>query len=318
MKIGMSLTSSYPISRNSTVIMENLTQEVKLMAELGFDSFSLGDHHLTADHYVQVLPAISSLSSVSGNMRLVPLFLLPFYNPILLAEQLATLDVITGGRVTVINALGYDPAAFTAFGTTQRARVSRFVETFEIMRLLLEKDGVTYKGRHYSIDAPISLNPKPINRPLPMWIAGGAEPAIKRATRLGDGWNIAPGFTPDMVRQGIKVYRDALSEFGRDEADMDIILRRDTHLAATSDAGHREAQTLFENGYRGFGAEELERSLITGGPSECIEYLEDMERAGVTHVLFRCALDEVEQALQTIRVLGDDVIPHFKKTSQSP
>ena len=66
------------------------------------------------------------------------------------------------------------------------------------------------------------------------------------------------------------------------------------------------------------GAEELERSLITGGPSECIEYLEDMERSEVTHVLFRCALDEVEQALQTIRVLGDDVIPHFKKTSQSP
>ena len=136
MKIGMSLTSSYSIGRDSTVIMENLTEEVKLMADLGFDSFSLGDHHLTSDHYVQVLPAISSLSSISGNMQLLPLFLLPFYNPILLAEQLATLDVISGGRTAVINALGYDPAAFTAFGTTQRARVSRFVETFEIMRLL--------------------------------------------------------------------------------------------------------------------------------------------------------------------------------------
>ena len=292
MKIGMSLTSSYSISWDSTVIMENLNQQVKLMAELGFDSFSLGDHHLTADHYVQVLPAISSLSTVSGNMRLLPLFLLPFYNPILLAEQLATLDVITGGRVTVINALGYDPAAFRAFGTTQRARVSRFVETFEIMRLLLEKDGVTYKGRHYSIDAPISLNPKPINRPLPMWIAGGAEPAIQRAARLGDGWNIVPGWTPDLIKQGIQIYRNALSEYGRGEGDMDIVLRRDAHLAATSETGHREAQTLFENGYRGFGAEELEQSLVIGGPAECIEYLEDMEWAGVTHVLFRCALEK--------------------------
>ena len=313
MKIGMSLTSSYSISRNSTVIMENLTQQVKLMAELGFDSFSLGDHHLTADHYVSVLPAISSLSSISGNMRLLPLFLLPFYNPILLAEQLATLDVISGGRITVINALGYDPAAFTAFQTTQRARVSRFVETFEIMRLLFEKDGVIYQGRHYSIDAPISLNPKPISQPLPMWIAGGAEPAIQRAARLGDGWAIVPGWTPDLVKRGIQVYRDSLAECGRDEADMDIVLRRDAHLAPTSDAGHREAQTLFENGYRGFGAQELEQSLIVGGPDECIEYLEDMEQAGVTHVLFRCALDEGEQALQTIRVLGTDVIPHFRR-----
>ena len=313
MKIGMSLTSSYPTSLDSKVIMENLVEEVKLMAQLGFDSLSLGDHHLTPNHYVQVLPAISSLSSISGNMQLLPLFLLPFYNPILLAEQLATLDVISGGRITVINALGYDAAAFTAFQTTQRARVSRFIETFEIMRLLWERDDVTYKGRHYSFDAPISLNPKPVSRPLLMWIAGGAEPAIQRAARLGDGWAIVPGWTPDLVKKGIQFYRDSLAEFGRYEQDMDIVLRRDAHLAPTSDTGHREAQTLFENGYRGFSAEALEQSLIIGGPAECIEYLEDMERSGVTHVLFRCALDEREPALQTIRVLGTDVIPYFKR-----
>ena len=73
---------------------------------MGFDSSALGDHHLTHNHYVQVLPAISSLSAISGDMQLLPLFLLPFYNPILLAEQLATLDVISGGRTTVIDALG--------------------------------------------------------------------------------------------------------------------------------------------------------------------------------------------------------------------
>ncbi|PKB82759.1 MAG: hypothetical protein BZY88_03695 [SAR202 cluster bacterium Io17-Chloro-G9] len=313
MKIGMSLTSSYDVSRDSKVIMENLVEEVKLMAELGFDSFSLGDHHLTDSHYMQVLPAISSLAQMSGDMRLLPLFLLPFYNPILLAEQLATLDVITGGRTTIINALGSGPAAFTAFGTSQRARVSRFVETFEIMQALWAGDGVTYQGRHYKIDAPVSLNPKPVSQPLPMWIAGSAEPAIQRAAKMGDGWVVVPGWTPDLVKQGIKVYRDSLTEFGRDERDMDIVLRRDTHLAPTSVAGHREAQTLFENGYRGLGAREMEESLIVGGPGECIEYLEEMERAGVTHVLFRCALDEGDQALQTIRVLGDDVIPHFQR-----
>ena len=72
MKIGMSLTSSYPLSVESGAIMENLVEEVKLMAQLGFDSFSLGDHHLTPNHYVQVLPAISSLSAVSD----MPIFML--------------------------------------------------------------------------------------------------------------------------------------------------------------------------------------------------------------------------------------------------
>ncbi len=313
MRIGMSLTSSYPIGLDSLDIMENLVEQVELMAQLGFDSFSLGDHHLTDNHYLQVLPAIASLSPISGTMRLLPLFLLPFYNPILLAEQLATLDVISGGRTTVINALGYDPAAFTAFQTTQSDRVSRFTETFEIMRLLWESDAVTYNGRHYSIDEPVSLNPKPVSQPLPMWIAGGAGPAIKRAARMADGWVIAPGSTPEIVKNGVELYRNSLAEFGRNEQDMAIVLRRDAHLAPTSAAGHREAQTLFENGYRGFGAAELSQSLITGGPTECIEYLADMERAGVTEVLFRCALDDREQALQTITTLGTDVIPHFRK-----
>ena len=313
MKIGMSLTSSYSINQDSTLIMENLVQEVKLMAELGFDSFSLGDHHLTSDHYVQVLPTISSLTSISGSMQLLPLFLLPLYNPILLAEQLATLDVISGGRITVINALGHDPAAFIAFGTTQRNRVSRFVETFEVMRLLLDQDNVTFNGIHYKINDPISVNPKPLTRPLPMWIAGGAEAAIQRAAKMSDGWAVVPGWTPDLVKQGIEIYRDALRQYERDEGSMDIVLRRDTHLAPTSEAGHREAQTLFENGYRGFTAEELEQSLIIGGPDECIEYLKNMQHAGVTQVLFRCALDETEQALQTIQVLGNDVLPRFRQ-----
>ena len=213
----------------------------------------------------------------------------------------------------MINALGYDPAAFTAFGTTQRSRVSRFTETFEIMKMLWERDGVTYEGRHYSFDAPISMNPKPISQPIPMWIAGGAEPAIQRAARLGDGWAIAPGWTPDQVNQGIQIYRDSLAGNGRIEADMDIVLRRDAHLAPASVAGHREAQTIFENGYRGFSTTEIEQSLILGGPAECIEYLQNMEKAGGTHMLFRCALDERYQALQTIQVLGTDVIPHFRR-----
>ncbi len=313
MKIGMSLTSSFPIEQDSAKIMANLVEQVTLMAQLGFDSFSLGDHHLTPNHYLQVLPAMASLSPISGNMRLLPLFLLPFYNPILLSEQVATLDVITGGRTTVINALGYDPAAFVAFGTTQKERVSRFVETFEIMKLLWEGDGVTYEGRHYNIDAPVSMNPKPISRPLPMWLAGSAEWAIKRAAKMADGWVIAPGSTPTTAKEGIAIYREAVAGYGRDILDMSIVLRRDTHLSPSSTAGHREAQTLFENGYRGFGAAELERSLIVGGPEDCIEYLEEMESAGVTEVLFRCALDEREQALQTITTIGKDVIPHFRR-----
>ena len=100
-------------------------------------------------------------------MQLLPLFLLPFYNPIVLAEQVATMDVINGGRTTLICGLGHQPEVHAAMQTPQRCRVSRFVESFEIMRLLWSRDEATFHGKHYNFETPISINPKPVNQPLP-------------------------------------------------------------------------------------------------------------------------------------------------------
>ena len=108
------------------------------------------------------------------------------------------------------------------------------------------------------------------------------------------------------------LYRQAIEDSGRGGQPPQVVLRRDAHLAHTSEAARRDAQSLFESGYRGFERQELDESLMVGGPVECIQYLERMEELGVNHVLFRCALDEKEMAMQTIQVLGHEVIPHFR------
>jgi alkanesulfonate monooxygenase SsuD/methylene tetrahydromethanopterin reductase-like flavin-dependent oxidoreductase (luciferase family) len=84
------------------------------MAELGFASISIGDRHITCDYYLQVLPTMCRLSAHFGDMQLIPLFLLPFYHPILLAEQVAMLDVMSSGRTTMICCLGHQPEAYEA------------------------------------------------------------------------------------------------------------------------------------------------------------------------------------------------------------
>ena len=310
MQIGMSLTTSYAIDRDPKSLMEALTEQVKVMVDMGFASLSLGDHHVARNQYFQVLPTMSHLSAYTGDMRLIPLFLLPFYNPILLAEQLAMLDVISGGRTTVISGLGHQPEAHDAFETPQRLRVSRFTETFEIMRLLWERDDVSYSGRHYNFSG-VSINPKPISQPLPMWIGANAEPAVRRAARIADAWVISPGWTPDYIEDRLRPYRAALEEFGRSDAVSELVVRRDLHLAQTRGEATREAEVLYERGYRGFGEREMEDSLIVGDAETCINALERLQDIGATHILFRCALDEPKQAMQTIHILGEQVIPHF-------
>jgi alkanesulfonate monooxygenase SsuD/methylene tetrahydromethanopterin reductase-like flavin-dependent oxidoreductase (luciferase family) len=312
MRIGMSLTSGYPRSGDSKVFMNNLIERVELMAELGFASLSLGDHHITRDHYFQVLPTMSRMSAHTGDMQLIPLFLLPFYHPILLAEQMAVLDVMSGGRTTMICCLGHQPEAHVAFQTPQSVRVSRFVETFEIVRRLCTADDVSYHGKHYAFDG-VSINPKPLLQPLPMWIGSSADAAIRRTAHLADAWVISPGWTPGLIEEKLQLYRTALEEYGRTAQVSDVILRRDMHLAATTETARREAQRLFDKGYRGFGPKEVQESLIVGGPQDCIRYLENMQRLGITHVLFRCALQEQDKALQTIRLIGTEVIPHFRQ-----
>ena len=311
MKIGMSLTSSYPTTGQTKAIMDNLIEEVELMAKLGFDSLSLGDHHVTTNDYVQVLPAMSRLSAHSGDMQLLPLFLLPFYNPILLAEQLGTLDVLSSGRTTIICALGHQPEAHVAYQTPQKVRVSRFVETFEILRLLSSQDNVSYHGKHYSFDN-VSINPKPLNRHLPMWMGCSADVAVRRAARLADAWVIEPGWPPNTVDRKMSVYKSELGELDRTDVVTETVLRRDIHLASTADEARQQAQGIIENGYRGYDAQQMSESLVLGGPDECLSYIKSMEELGITHMLFRCALDDRENALQTIRVLGEEVIPRLR------
>jgi alkanesulfonate monooxygenase SsuD/methylene tetrahydromethanopterin reductase-like flavin-dependent oxidoreductase (luciferase family) len=313
MRIGMSLTSQYPRNSSSQEIFGQLIAQVELMAELGFDSLSFGDHHITREPYVPVLPTMCRMSAHAGDMQLLPLFLLPFYHPILLAEQIAALDVMSGGRTAMICCLGHQPEAHEAFQTPHHVRVSRFVETFEIIQRLCTEETVTYAGKHYAF-TDVAINPKPLQQPLPMWIGASADPAIRRAARLATAWVMSPSWTPGFIEEKLQLYRGALHEYGRSAQVSEVILRRDIHLASTADLARRDAHSLLERGYRGFSAQELTESLLVSGPEECIRYLENMQRLGITHILFRPALRDQTKVLQTIRLLGE-VIAHFHASS---
>jgi alkanesulfonate monooxygenase SsuD/methylene tetrahydromethanopterin reductase-like flavin-dependent oxidoreductase (luciferase family) len=146
---------------------------------------------VTPNVYYQSVPTIARLSAHAGRTQIGPFPLLPLYHHVLLTEQMATLDVVANGRLTLMVALGWQPKARAAYGMPWKERVPRFEEALRILRLLFAKDAVDYRGRFCGFEG-VSFHPKPVHGRIPLWIGAGAEPAIRRAGCRDDALIIGP------------------------------------------------------------------------------------------------------------------------------
>src|SRR5919109_4624702 len=250
MKIGLSLTTAYPREEPAVARFQQLVQQVEAARDHGFHSVWVGDHHVTPQVYYQSVPTIARLTAHAGSMQIGPFLLLPLYHAVLLAEQMATLDVIADGRLTLMVALGWQPEAYAAFGIPWKERVARFEEGAAILRLLFGKDNADHFGRFHRFEG-VSFQPKPVQRHIPLWIGASAEPAIRRAARLGDAWIVGPLTPLETVKAQMDTYKAALQEYDRAGAVDEFPMRRDVFIADDREAALKIAQPLVKAGYRG-------------------------------------------------------------------
>jgi alkanesulfonate monooxygenase SsuD/methylene tetrahydromethanopterin reductase-like flavin-dependent oxidoreductase (luciferase family) len=307
MKIGLSLTTAYSREEPAVARFQQLVEQVEAARDHGFHSVWVGDHHVTPQVYYQSVPTIARLSAHAGSMQIGPFLLLPLYHPVLLAEQMATLDVITGGRLTLMVALGWQPEAYAAFGIPWKERVPRFEEALDILRLLFAQDRADYVGRFHRFEG-VSFQPKPVHRRIPLWIGAGAEPAIRRAARLGDAWIIGPLSPLEVVKTQLGVYKTALQECGRARQSGEFSIRRDVFVAEDRKTALKIVEPVLNTGYRGVSGDPLE-VLLVGGPQDFIEKLEQLRALGMSHVLIRFMVQSQEHILRAIQIIGEQVIP---------
>jgi alkanesulfonate monooxygenase SsuD/methylene tetrahydromethanopterin reductase-like flavin-dependent oxidoreductase (luciferase family) len=307
MKIGLSLTTAYPRQEPAVDRFLQLVQQVETARDYGFHSIWVGDHHVTPNVYYQSVPTIARLSAHAGNMQIGPFLLLPLYHPVLLAEQMATLDVIANGRLTLMVALGWQPEAYAAFGIPWKERVPRFEEALRMLRLLFANDTADYRGRFYGFER-VSFQPKPLHGSIPLWIGAGAEPAIRRAARLGDAWIIGPLTSLETVKAQMRIYQAALQEYGREGAIDEFPMRRDVFVAEDRETALKLVDPVLKAGYRGVSGDPLE-VLIVGGPQDFVERLEQLRGVGTSHVLLRFIVQTQEHLLRAIQIIGEQVIP---------
>ena len=150
---------------------------------------------------------------------------LPFYAPIVLAKALTSIDVLSAGRLDAGLGLGWSADEFEAAGTPMERRGARAEEFIACLQAIWTQDPVTFDGEFYRVPTSY-VDPKPVQRPHPPILLGGnAEPALRRAGRLAEGWVSASRFAAAQVPGAVETVKNAAREAGRDPDSLRIIIR---------------------------------------------------------------------------------------------
>lgn len=259
----------------------NLVEIAAAARHAGLWCLLVGDNHAIPPAYAnmfQPVPTIGRLSAETGTMTVGMVLLAPFYHPLLLAEQVATLSVFVDAPIVVTFAAGGTARTFGAFGYSLGSRGVRTEEMVPVVRALLAGETVTARGRSFSVEAA-AISPLP-RHPTEIWIAGTNDITIERAGRLGDGWLTAQNATDAELVEQLDRYRRIATDHGR---SVRPVLRRDIHLAATDAEARAHIDPILAEGYRGLDYERL----LVGSPDTVITRLRRYESMGFEHLLVR-------------------------------
>jgi alkanesulfonate monooxygenase SsuD/methylene tetrahydromethanopterin reductase-like flavin-dependent oxidoreductase (luciferase family) len=295
MRVGVSEASARTVS-DPRAGARWMVERAAAARRASLDSLFVGDHHATPGPYYQNVPIIARMLAEWGDAPAGCLFLLPLWNPVLVAEQVGTLAAIAPGRFILQVGLGDDETQFAAMGATLRTRVSAFEQSLDAVRRLLAGEVVSASGRFTFRQARVALRPA---EPVEVWIGASAPPAIDRAARLGDGWLASPGPTLPQAREQVRYYLERCAAHGRRPSA--VAIRRDVYVADSPADAERTRAAVATAGYRGFDP----AALVIGTVPEVIEAFRALGALGYTDVIVRHVTDEQPRVLASLARLAE-------------
>lgn len=215
-------------------LYEDVLDQIVAGEQMGFGSVWLTEHHFVEDGYTpSPLILAAAIGARTKTMRLgTNLIILPLHDPVRIAEDAATLAILTRGRFDLGVAIGYRQAEFEAFGRSLKQRPSLMEESAEIIRRAWRGEALNFEGKRFRY-GDLRVTPQPATAPR-LFMGGMAEPAIERVARIGDGFLSTGGIGHD-------VYVEALRRAGRDPAEGRIAAG---HWAIISEDPVAEAERL--------------------------------------------------------------------------
>ncbi len=221
LQVGLGLfTAQVPPGSGRTYSQEyrEILDLVRMAEALHFDSAWVSEHHGSSDGYMpSLLTTLAAMAAATDRIRLgTGVILAPFHDPIRLAEDAATVDVISGGRLILGLGLGWREEEFRMFGFPIAERLRRTTETVEILRRAWTGERFSHEGRAFRYDQ-VKVTPTP-HRPggPPIYLGGFAPQAVRRAGRLGDGYIRSRGGDLDEIRRAVRLAEEGARATGRD------------------------------------------------------------------------------------------------------
>ncbi len=331
-RFGIFINKQYPAGESARQRFSEHLEQVLLARDLGFDTIVLGQHFLSAPFQEpQSVPLLARFAAESGEMRLaLSIQLATLLPPVEVAEFGATLDLISDGRYICGLGLGYRKEEFDAFGVPISQRVRRFEENVSLIRRLWTEERVTHHSPYCTLE-DVGLTLRPLQQPHPpIWLAANADPAVRRAARLGDTWAINPHSALPAIKRQLELYRNELAELGK-PMPADLPLRREVYLASQQRQAWQEGQPFMDakySAYRAWGQEaalpgddewatdfrDLARDrFLIGDPVSVREELAHYrtELPEVNHIIFRPQYPGMPQelVLRCMRLLAEQVRP---------
>lgn len=250
---------------------QNIERFVVRAEELGFHAIWVGDHVFYGVDVLQPLHLLTWVAAKTSRVRLGQAVMLSAYlNPVLLARAAATIDVLSGGRMSLGMSIGGTEAEFKSIGVPMNQRVGRLLETIDIMRKLWREDNVEFQGRYNQIEGG-RINPKPVQPGgVPIFMGGGSEPMLKRVARRADGW-VSPSAPVASFIANVPKVRAFAEAAGRDPDSLAIAKLQNVSIGATREAAKEQGEAHWRAYYN--PSYNLDTATIYGTAEQCKEQL---------------------------------------------
>jgi probable LLM family oxidoreductase len=314
--------------------LRDLLEEIELADQVGLDVFGVGEHHRR--DYAVSAPAVvlGAAAERTQNIRLTSaVTVLSSDDPVRVFQDFATLDLLSGGRAEIMAGRGSFIESFPLFGYDLGDYDELFTEKLELLLRLRQSERVTWSGAHRAPLDDAGVYPRPVQDPLPVWIAvGGTPQSVVRAAVLGLPLAIAIiGGQPERFAPLARLYREAASEAGHDPGRLPISINSHTYVAETSQQAGDEYFPTYSEMMNRIGRErgwppmrraqfEAGRSprgaLLVGSPEEVVEkILFEHELFGNERFLAQISVGALphDRVMRAIELFGTEVAPAVRK-----